>query len=92
MELMDDSDFVEHVVEFLKDHGVYNMRVANMVAALDISREDLAKIIAATEEGISAMEEIVDHDSLRGRLDDKELKKIRETIGNKAQILAKLRK
>jgi hypothetical protein len=92
MEFLDDEDFVENAVDLFKERGVFSLRVAEMVASLKLSREDIEDIIEITEEGFDDMEGILDSlgDGTKG-VGEKELKKMKDTIRDKARILSTLR-
>ena len=91
LEFLDDEDFIKNAADVFKEQGVFSVRTANMLVALNLTHAEMQDIIKTTEDRIHDLEEVSKMDvHMKGR--EKEIRKIEGIVKNKSQILAALRR
>jgi hypothetical protein len=91
LDYIDDADFVENAADLFKKNGVYTVKIAKLVAALGLTREQLQDIIKETNDGMDDMQELLDTGEEEKRYRSEDIEKIKDILKNRAEVLAILR-
>ena len=89
LDYIGDADFVENAADLFKKNGVYTIKNAKLVVALDLTREQLQDVIKATNDGMDDFQELLDNTDVGFSQGDTE--KIKDVLKNRAEVLAILR-